>query len=504
MLFFDTLFLFLSGDDAGSKNKRALKQIAKDLNQNKYRKFYTVKTGELTPAAGMFFYEVYKTVAAAQVFIKHAEKSGVLKQITMESVLDKELREIYDRIVPDSIEKRAKIISPHTLSQQAQDDLNSFSLGINAKIHAIDQRYSLILAFISFVNFDFFSLLKKFDSRIRENQFSYTPQCRPMIGKYVVEHIKDFLELPSLDASPEEWQSVFEILKKYKSGKPVIDPIQWKRVLQALQDLRRSGILPLIVQYIEQNPEWRYTPQMIGEHIAEAYIKEKTAEVQGCLNHITGDKRIAKREALAKKLFGAADIVRLQHYTPSNNETFINKNIEGFVYAPTLNYLKGFLTDHGDLQELCDLFVIRGQWASPEASRQISQGQQNLTDIVEQLADFDAMVSDRGLYGSKLKLYLTKSNSDKSQTAGLKVTLGIVNGKAEELISQGVSVLTKTASYLKKMLDDYRLDKPKLLVNWKEIEGVSVRPLALRLEEGCAVVEQFLHLLQLFDAEEAA
>jgi hypothetical protein len=224
MGFLDILF---GGNDPGAKKKRAVKLIAKEINQSKHRKFYKTSSGEITPVGAAFFYDIYKAIAPAQSFMKNAAKSAILKQITIEHFMSKELREVYERLAPDSIAERGKNLTPKELSVQLQEDLNTFSGAFSiTEMNSVDRCYNLILSFTNFVSFDFFTLLKKIDSRLRERDFSLLPQFRYVNGKYLVDNIKDFLDLPPFEASPEDWKVMFEILKKYKSGTNVIDPNQ--------------------------------------------------------------------------------------------------------------------------------------------------------------------------------------------------------------------------------------------------------------------------------------
>ncbi|MDR2535747.1 MAG: DUF5312 family protein [Treponema sp.] len=502
MGFFDFLF---GGNDPASKKKRAVKLIAKEINQNKHRKFYKSSSSEITPVAGIFFYDIYKTISAAQSFMKNAAKSAILKQLIIEHFMSKELREIYDRLSPESIQDRGKTLSPKELSQQLQEDLTTFSSAFSInEMNTIDRCYNLIIGFTNFVSFDFFSFLKKIDSRIREREFSVPPQFRYVNGKYLIDNIKDFLYIPPFEASSDEWKIVFEILKKYKSGTTVIDSNQWKKLLVTLQDINRSGIFVLIVRHIEEDPNWSRNCEIRDEYIVDAFMKTKKNEVQSNIDKIINDKRSGKRDALAKKLFGSPDITRLQYYTNTYNEVFTKKDLEGFAFIAPLNYLKGFLVDYHDVREVCDIFLIRGQWVSQDLSRQISQGLYEITEISEQLTAFDETLSDNGTNSTKLKNHISKSKMDKGQITHLKVTLSIINNEAKEMLNRAVDSFSLVGSYLKDLSLDFGKSQSKLLVNWKEIESVSEHPIAQRLENSYKVIEDFVILLQLFATEEEA
>jgi hypothetical protein len=504
MGFLDAIFdLFSGGSDPEAKRKRALKQIVKEINQNKYRKFYKAATREASPNLGSFFYDIYKVIIPAQQFMKNAGKSAILKQITVESLMSKELKEVYDRLAPEAIQERAKTVPPKELSAQLNADMEMLSSAMSIEdMNAVDAYYQLIIGFTSFVCFDYFSLLKKIDPRMQERNTARPPQLRFVSGRYILDHIKDFLSLPSMEADQDQWKTIFDILKKYKGGVAIIEPTQWKKLFSHVQEVLRSGILTLMARHILQNPHWQRDVIDEDEYIVEAFFKAQKQEVQKCIDQIIVDTLAVKQDNLAKQLFGSTDITRLQYYTNANNEQYIKRNTAGFVYVAALNYLKAFLVDYNDLRELCDLFLIKGHWASQDVSRQISQGLHELTEISAQLAAFDETLAEGGTNGIKLKGHISKSKMDKGQITHLKVALSIINNDAKELINRAITSFTLVGVYLKDLQEDYARPHAVLLVNWKEIDTVSDRAVSQRLESSLKVIDDFIHLMQLFVGEE--
>jgi hypothetical protein len=62
--FLRALFSFFSRRDDG--NQRLLKKIAKDLQGNRFSRFYKTSSMEIQPAIGKFFYDLYNNLAHAQ------------------------------------------------------------------------------------------------------------------------------------------------------------------------------------------------------------------------------------------------------------------------------------------------------------------------------------------------------------------------------------------------------------------------------------------------------
>lgn len=495
--------LLFGGGDTSAKQRKVLREIAKEIGHNRYRNFYSPKEAEIRRHFGVFFYDLYKGLYQTAGAMHHAEKSSILKQVIVERFLSPEGREALARLAPECIDTKAKTENPQELAKQLEDALAMVSAEIKSSAGKINRCYRLIAGFARFARFDFFSCLKKLDGRFKEGNAAAPPQFRPIPGKYAVQCIKEFLSLPFPDASAEEWKTAFAVLKAYKPGAGIIDPGQWKKLFASVKDVLDSKILVLMIRHIDLNPEWDETwePRIaLGtEDMAAAYLREKNAEVAASIGKLMQDKRLARREGLAKKLFGDSSITRLQHYTNAANDTFLKKNLPSFVYIGALNYMGAFFTDRHDIRDLCDMFVIRGHWTTQELSRQASKELHEIADVSEELKSFDEALSEKGVFGSRIKNYLAKPSPDKTP---LKSVVDMVNTKAYDIITHGIGSLTALRNQLKALREDAVSGKDDCIVNWKELQSASSHALPRKLEEDYAFVEDLVSLLRLFVSEE--
>jgi hypothetical protein len=107
--FLDKILALFGGEkDGESGKKKQLRKMVRELSGNKYARFYRPKTEEIDGSLGKFFYDVYKIISPAQVFLQNAGKSAQLKQVCAEAFLDKNLEEVKRRIGAESIGERAK------------------------------------------------------------------------------------------------------------------------------------------------------------------------------------------------------------------------------------------------------------------------------------------------------------------------------------------------------------------------------------------------------------
>jgi hypothetical protein len=495
------LSLFSGGDDLESGKKRLLKQIIKDLNKNKYSKFYRNKEEEVTPTFAKFFYEIYKVVSPAQVFMQNAMKSAQLKQVTIESFMDERLKKLQDRISQESITERAQSTSTKELAKQLKNELVTLIAGFDSPlIKTVDDCYNLIIAFYQFVSFDFFFLLKKFDANLSERNFTYQPRFENIRAEYVSDDIKDFLEVAMAVDPDQDWKTALAVMKNYKGDIDVVNLNQWNKLMMLLRDVKRSKILELMARHISKDPFWDAVPKFPNEHIIDDFLQKKKNETESVIHKILNDKRSSQIDQLAKSVFGSSDVERMKYYTDKNNEIYLKKGLESFTHVQGINYLKAFLLDYfkKDIRELCDLFLIRGQWSSLVLSQQMSDAFHAIMEVSEKILAFDETFSETGTNGSRLKAALVKADRDKGQAKYIRIIMNTANDEAQEMINSTAQNLIIIGKNFKHILEDYQKNPKELLMNWKELEASSEDPLPPRITAVYKKMYYFVQLMQFF------
>ncbi|GAB1482686.1 DUF5312 family protein [Treponema sp.] len=493
------LNLFSGSGDAESEKRKLLKQIGKDLNKHKY-KFYKPRSEEAQGILGKFFYDLYKIVSPAQVFLQNASTSMQLRHLVIDSFLDKRMLELQDRLGEESIKERSQTMPTKELSQQLKDELVSFFAGFDGgRVKSIDDCYTAILAFTQFVNFDYFFLLKKFDSNISERNFTYHPKFDAIRAEYLSEDLKDFMEVLHAMDLDQDWKTVFSVLKQYK-GVEVVALDQWSKLVALLKDIRRSGILELMVRHIDKNPTWVPMANYSDERVVEPYLQKLRTQTEVAIQKILQEKRNAKVEELAVAVFGTSAVSRLKYYTDKSNIVFAKKMLGGFTQVQGLNYLKAFLLDYfkRDIRELVDLFLIRGQWSANLLSQQLSEGFHELMTVSEKLISFDESLADDGDLGNRIRISMAKAERDKDNVKNLRLLLKGVNDEAQRLINSGAQSLIAIGKNLKNILEDYQRSPRELIINWKEIELASEQPIDQRVTEVYKKIYYFVQLMQFF------
>ena len=498
--FFQRLIsLFTGGDDPEREKKRMLKDIAKELKKQKY-KFYKPKSKEVLPGLGKWFFSYYRLLGPARVLLENAESSGALKTILIESFLSEKQQAKLESFDEANIRNAAEASDVKQVASRLKEELVSFfSAFDNERVKEINATYNRIQIFLQLINFDFYFLLKKFDSGIQENNFSYNPNFDSLNGEYVSDDLKDFLSVLHLIDPDADWDSVFDVLQKYK-GQEVINRGEWKKALKALVAVRRSSILQLLVKHIDDDPYFKVTIYPPKEKIVESYLTKMKTQAEMTIQKILQEKRNSKIDKLASMVFGTSAVSRMKFYTEKANMMFSKRMLGGYVYITPMNYLKAFLLDFvkRDIKGIVDILLIKGQWASNVMSQQLSESFHHLLEISDELLQFDDSLSDEGEIGAKIKNLVPKADRDPNSMSVLKQQIKDVNEKAQLLLKSSAQNLITVAKNLKQCLEDYQKQPYEILINWKELEGPFEGNVKEKIAGIYKTIYYFIQLLQYF------
>jgi hypothetical protein len=503
--FLRKLFSLFSGmRDPEAEKKKLLRGVAKDLSRSRY-KFYKPKGQEALPGLAKFFYEIYKITAPAQLILGNAAASGALRSFVIESYLTAEQRELSEHLTEAYIIERAKTLSLAQVQEDTKRDLTSFFIVFDGEMsRKIDDAYNTLLAFTNFVNFDYYFLLKKFDSGLPERSFSYKPKFETINGEYIVDDLQDFLEVFGALDLETDWAHLFGALKEYR--KIDVVPVEpWNKFLSAAGELRKSLVLEQIVRSLKEDPFWQCNPRIPSERIVEPFLQKLKTQIETIIQRIIQERRNSKIDEIAHQVFGTTVVLRMKNYNEKANVIFAKKMLGGYTQTQAMNYLKAYLMDYfkKDIRELVDLLIVRGQWTANLQSQQLSDCYHTILDIAERILQFDDELADEGEIGMRMRSALAKAERDRDSMKYLRTTLKEINDKATGMISRAAVNLIGIGRQLKNLIEDMAKPHHEMLINWKDVESQSPRPLKDWLVETYKKLYHIVQLLQFFVKNES-
>lgn len=500
------LNLFSPSDSPENVKKRKLKAIAKTISKTRYGKWYKPNSQEVLPPLAQFFYSVYKVVGQARPLLAGAVSSKILKNITVENSLSDKQKKILEGLSEEAISKRAAQGESGTaLADRIKQELKSF-VGEFDSVQAqkIDTIYECLDGFIHFVLFDYYFLLKKFDSGMVENNLNYEPRFQPIRGEYIVEDLKDFASVLYQLNFETDWSAVFNIIKMYKNIQPVHEG-KWKKLLNMLSDLRRSRILEYLIQHITGDIIYAVEITPFTDKVTDAYISNLKTATQTVINKILSDQKSSKAAVLINRIFGDRVASGMKNYTLETGAVFLKKGLTGYVHAEEMSYLKSFLIEYvkTDIRALCDLFLVRGNWGGfAGTTAEYSESFHAVMQLAVKVVEFDDKLSEASDMGVKFRTLLSRMEREKEAGRQAAKLLAEVNETALKLIHASLKHIIIIGNNFKNIIADYDKPRRELIQNWKEIEQHSDRPVREWLVEAYKKIYDFIMLIQLFIKKE--
>jgi hypothetical protein len=503
--FFQKIFSFFSGSsDPETEKKRLLRLIARDHSRSRY-KFFKIKGDEALPGLARFFYEIYKTIAPAQVLLSNSENSGSLRSFVIDSFLSDEQIQLSDRLTEQSISEMAKTMPVKMVQETVKNAMvQLFSFFDTDLMRKIDESYNILMSFIRFCNFDYFFLLKKFDSNLTERNFTYNPRFDSISADYIKDDIKDFLEVFNGLSMEADWKKIFTSLKEYRNL-DVINADAWVKLVSAMREVRNSQVLVQTVQLADKDPYFTPTALVSNEKIVDPYLQKLKTQTDVIIQKVMQEKRNSKVEELAKLIFGTAAVSRMKNYAEKANVVFAKKMLGGFTYVQPLNFLKAFLLDFfkKDIREMIDILLIRGKWSTSMSSQSLSESFHSLMAASDALIEFDDSLADDGDMGSRLRMAMAKADRDKEQIKHLRNFLRDVNNKAVGIINQSASALISMGRTMKSLIEDFERSPHELVINWKEVDNASDGQIKDRMLDIYKKIYYFVQLMQYYVKEDS-
>lgn len=507
--FKDLLSSFFGGSDPEAAKKRTLRNIAKSLSKTKY-KFYKMSSNEVDPSFARFFIEIYKAVSPAQAMLQSFNPNA-LKKMVLNSSLTEKQKEAIEQLSENAITELARKKSLKEVKEQVKAYMDTFSSGYDStKIAKIDQLYTKLMIFANFCQYDYYFMLKKFDSTMKERDFSKEPKFLAINGSYIVEDLKNFIDVAWVLPFDSDWSDVFKLIKSVKGADPVAAGV-WKKILVRTRYLRDNHILEMLIQLISENPLYRDEIKNKELYIVDDFIAEIKKTAENTLEELQAKQTQGKVDGLLVQIFGTSEVEHLKYYNEAGSAPFERKDLGSFAYAEPLGYLKQFIIDYvkKDIRELSDILLVRGEWANQQLASPMSEAFHQLVEIANKITALDNSVNETVDLGLKMKTHLPRADRDKESRSIIQSTLTHVNDNAGILLKKSTALLISYDRNLKMILEDCVKKHQELILNWNDIDHFAEGQLKQMSIDAYKKIFAFVSLIQNFpieiseDAEEA-
>ena len=485
------------GNDPEAEKNRQLKIIAKNLSRSGY-KFYKAGSDQVLPQFGKFFYDIYKIISPAQLFFQNQPNPNFYKNIVIDFSLTESQKKLSENFSEESILAFSKNVPFEKLKIKLKQDLENFLGEFDSdKINSIDSLYTKLVGFKSFCLYDFYFLLKKFDSTLREGEFNRAPKLESIEGAYIAEDLKNFAEILNSLPLNEEWDDLMAMFKTTR-GVELVKPNQWNKIVQKLRQLRDTRVFDMMIELTTKNPAYVTDSAVKQEHIVESFIESTKNQTANTIKKLENEQKNSKIDSLLVQIFNTDSIVILKNYTEAGSAPLERKNLGSFEYAKPLNYLKAFLVEFvkRDVREYADLVLIRGKWTLPELSTEMSNNYHQMFEASDEITQFDGKLNEEAEIGIKIKTLLPRADRDREANNIIKTTLRDINSLAREYLVNTTKSMINFAKILKSVIEDHQKPKGEIVMNWKELDRFAEHPINQLGVEVYKKIYLFVQLMQ--------
>lgn len=470
--------LFKSSNPEAEK-KRKLKLIAKNISKTKYHNFYKPGSVELMAPFGKLIYDIYKIISPAQTLFRNSQNPAIFKRQIINYVLSENQLSLLEQLDEQKILEMSRQVSIEQLQQKVEQNLQDFTNAFDeTRANQAENLYKSFNLFKDFCEFDYYMILKKFDSSYKEFNFNALPRLEKVNAEYIVDDIKDLLAVAYAITNPNiEWTTLFNMLKDTQT-REIVSLGNWKKIIAKMNSLKSAKTLDLIIQHISQDPSYETNVSSSFESILEPYLDKIENDTRNLLAKIATEQKESKTSSLCIQIFGTSDPQSLKYFVPSFNAPLEKKNLSTLEYTEALNYLKTFLVEYvkKTIREYYEVIVIRGQWDAT-MSAPMSNAYQELLKTSDEITSFDEMFSEEGAMGLKVKTLLPKTAHDAGAENIINRVVSDANEQSRGYIIQCTQDLITIGKTIKQLLEDYNLPKHVIVQNWKELEKFIEEPM---------------------------
>jgi hypothetical protein len=242
-----------------------------------------------------------------------------------------------------------------------------------------------------------------------------------------------------------------------------------------ISSLQKNGYIALIIRAIDKSlaPVPIEKPRTFD--VFNTYLQKKKDEVQTVVNSI---KRTLKEQSLTtmvSQLFDGSAEGRVKNYTDSRNDQLANLGIPVFKYVLPINYVKAFITDKYQpyISKVVNELIISGIFINKGILNDLSNSYYALNSHLHNITDFENSLDSEGTTGKAFTRLLQSIKKEKSAKKILGKTINNINLKAKLIVNEQVLNIKHMAQCLKNVLEDYKLDTPKIVSNIKKIRAGS-------------------------------
>jgi len=454
--------------------RKIIRTLKKELSHLRID-LYKIKHDVVQPPIARILYEIYKlTYPFRQLFPFDISTKRFLPSFDeafVSSFHTESEHELYNKITEENIKNLVSKYGVKKTTAYIEKLLKEyFDYFDTEKTHQINAIYSNLVGFAQFTKFDFFPILREFDTELEEGTFVHKPSFSPAEGSFLRN---DFYKLHKVLYTfdvDEKFDQGLELFSKIKNVE-LISRSNLNKLKNLIGNLQKNSYFALIVRAIDRSLQPLSIEKPYPVNIFANYSHKRRSDVQSILNSIKNKIKEESVTSIVSELFSKKPTERIKNYNELKNDQFKNLGLPIFEHVTPLNYVKAFITDkYKDfINTLVNELIVSGIFINKEILNDLSNSYYALNSHLHKIIQFDNELDAEGNATKTIKRLLYTIKKDQAARNALENTISGINTKAKVLVDEEVVNLKQMAMCLKHILEDYKKKNPGIVSNIRKI-----------------------------------
>lgn len=479
MNFLDSVIDFFSSLFSSNTGQKAdLKKIEHYLKSHDPAIY---KNEMLLPTFGEAFFTLYKhtkligKILDSTIFSENKNKVEKCINLLFCSGLDEEGRKLFHDL---EFENRKEICIEENNSsniyelqkKQIEKMLHSFQKPIFLQIEKTLQHLTLLK---DLCDFNYVTCIRYFNSNFAPEKPVSGNDFLPVQFQVAEQSLLDFyyisadFEITSLEA-----RALSFLLKL--SGVPYDEEhqrsitIDLQKILGVLKKILSSGVILNIERLIRKDTTITLEKNTYNQRYLETFLLRLKKHYEMDTLRLRTEVKNSVVSHYITDLFGEKPLAKVAGYDSDTNQILIEHDTKSFQWIQPIEIFKTFINQYftEDVRALLNDLIVEGFFNNPEYKTEIASALLSGLDIVNQLADFEALFKEGASYDkNKIKSIFYAEIRDNDAYSGISLYIDEINQKVFRFLQDSVNAFLELYKTLDKIFIDSKKSHQTYIIN---------------------------------------
>jgi hypothetical protein len=505
--------LIFSGSSPEAEKRKRLRDLSSEL-RSMSPPYYDPRSKEVLPGLASVVFKLSRvTKPIRQITLKticseDTQLSGRYWDYLIEARLPEPYHEKRQRFTYEEMKKRTAGIS-HTdaelkrMASEAED-----FLGVISDIDAVsfNDGCDNLARLANVCQFNFRSLLSRFDNNFDEKSRDYKPSFRPAAEDDVLPQLMDFFYVAAdLSISREVELNLSNLLDRLRGNKAeshketINKATRWLR--ECFERYLSTEVMADLLRVIKKDPDYVPKRDESCHDYLEEFKRRFRERYDRNVERITRelDERLIAMDL--SSLFRNAELLEIDAYNEETNNLLLQHDFQGFTHVKALQIVKSFIAMkfEKDLKDVIKRILVDGFFEDKMFQQSMSTSVYECENALSLILEFERNLQDREKDSVReLKRHLQLLRQGKNVVTSLNKLIEAIDTRAGEIVETVTNYYNKLQNILAEVLNDFKLRTPIRVANIKVLGGNRNNEMIKLLIDRRNDISRFINIMKHF------